>query len=233
MKCNDLIQVLDDYIADKVDVSVDAQIVDHLAECEACRERARLQKEYFVHLAAFNAPKLDSSRTARMLRLAVEEGEKKQSSKKQSLSFMRGFAAASILAVAVAIGINTLKPTDNALVVAGASDLQHEISLVINVPQDIDGAQLILDLPADISIQGLEHLARVEWPVDLKKGSNIIELPINIGPYAEFAEQLTLSASIVYKDKKRDFELDINLASPQNNVHGQFFESLPVRIYYV
>ena len=233
MKCSDLELLIDAYAAGKSEAGANQQIEKHLAECEFCRKQVNQQKEYFLRVSNFNAPALDSSRAARILRLAVAEGQKRQQAKRLNLSFARGFVAASVLAVAVMLGVNTFQTTDNPPDIVAGLDWEREVSLVINVPKDMDGAQLILDLPADISIQGLEHLARVEWPVDLKKGSNIIDLPINIEPYAEFAEQVTLTASIVHNDKKRNFKLDINLASPQNNVHGQIFEEASVRFPYV
>ena len=222
MNCTDLNNLLDDYVADRLEGSLSEQISSHLSECEMCRKLVHQHKEYFVRINTFTAPSLSSSRSARILRLAVAEGQKKLDAKNQRMSFVRGFVAASVLAVTAFIGLNTLQPTSQPTALVGMYDWVEEISLVINVPEDMNGAQLILDLPADISIQGLEHLARVKWPVDLKKGSNVIELPVYIEPYAEYAEVVTLSASIVYKDKKRNFELDINLASPHNAMQGKF-----------
>lgn len=43
--------------------------------------------------------------------------------------------------------------------IVGLLDWEKEISLVINMPNDINDAKLILNLPSDISIQGLEHLS--------------------------------------------------------------------------
>ncbi|MBN1377744.1 MAG: hypothetical protein JXA04_00760 [Gammaproteobacteria bacterium] len=225
MKCNELNNLIDDYIAGQIEAGVEKQISDHLTVCIDCRERVRQYKEYFVRMATFNAPNLDSGRSARILRLAVEEGEKRIAAKKHKLSFMRGFAAASILAVALLFGVNTLNTSNPPSEIVSMYDWERDISLVIHVPNDMDGALLVLDLPDDISIRGLEYLAHIEWPVDLKKGSNVITLPINIEPYAEYAEQLTLAASIEYKDKKRDFMLDISLASPQTGKHSQLFDA--------
>lgn len=233
MKCSDVTHQIEDYLAEELETSLTTEISSHVAKCDACRERLYQHKEYLVRMSTFKAPKLDSSRSARILRRAVEQGQKQENLKKQNLSFVHGFIAASIFAIALVAGFTTFRSDAPPPNIVGIYDWEQEISLVINVPKDMNGAQLILDLPADISIQGLEHLARVEWPIDLKKGSNTIVLPINIEPYAEYAESLSLAATIIYNNSKKDFELDINLDLPQNKARGAIFRLATMLHNYV
>ena len=225
MKCNDILDQLDDFIAKKLDASVAQKISSHIEACGRCQMQLNEHKQYLEHMNSFKTPSLDSSHAARILRNSVEEGEKRINARKQKLSFIGGFVAASTLALSLALIMNLFSTPEKTPTFVGIYDWEQEISLVINVPKDMNGAKLILDLPADISIQGLEHLAIVEWPIDLKKGANTIVLPVNIEPYAEYAEKLSLAASIIYNNNKKDFELDINLDLPHNKARGSILNS--------
>ncbi len=224
MKCSDILDQLDDYVAGTLEPGVAQKVSSHINTCSDCQKQLSEHKRYLKQMNTFESPMLDSSRAARILRKSVEEGEKRQNVRKQRLSFMGGFVAASALALSLAFTINLFSMSEKAPTFVGVYDWEQEISLVINVPRDMDGAKLILDLPADISIRGLEHLATVEWPIDLKKGANTIVLPVNIEPYAEYAETLSLAASIIYNNNKKDFELDIDLDLPHNKARGSTFK---------
>ena len=76
MNCTDLNNLLDDYIAGRLEASLNEQIALHLSKCESCRKLVHQRKEYFVRINTFTAPSLSSSRSARILRLAVAEGQK-------------------------------------------------------------------------------------------------------------------------------------------------------------
>lgn len=212
MTCDHLQTLIEDYIDQQLDNKERAMLEEHFTYCECCQMTKASSLEYRKRIQAFKAPTLDPSSAAKLLRHARETNKHQQQA---TSSFIYGFIAASVLAVAVMVSTHIftdVQPTD----IVSVFDWEKEISLVINVPNDMNDTKLILNLPPDISIQGLEHLSTVEWMINLKKGSNTITLPIQIEPYASYAEDVRLAASLIYKDDKKDFSLDLTLGS-QNN----------------
>ena len=212
MTCDHLQTLIEDYIDQQLDNKERAMLEEHLTYCDCCQATKAASLEYRKQLQAFKAPKLSPDSAARLLRNARTKNEHHQQTKS---SFVYGFAAASILAFAIMISSSMFTETPPPGIV-GVLDWEKEISLVINVPNDMSGAKLVLNLPSDISIQGLEHLSTVEWMINLKKGSNTITLPIQVEPYASYAENVQLAASLIYKNDKKDFSLDLTFGS-QNN----------------
>lgn len=236
MKCTETTQLFDDYLQGSLSKQVHHQLKDHLAGCASCQRELQDHKDYLQSMASFETPKLDSGRAANLLRNAALQGQLEASAKDRKSSFVQGFIAASVMALAVSFGIKQFNGqqavTDQTYVANYGVDAQ-EIALVINAPFDMDGAQLILNLPADVSIQGQEHLATVEWAVDLKKGSNRIVLPVQFEPFAEFAEELMLSASLIYQDGQKDFEVDLTQDASSEQSHGSAQSEEPQRQHHV
>lgn len=212
MTCDHLQTLIEDYINQQLDNKERAMLEEHFSYCESCQITKASSLEYRKKLQAFRAPELAPSSAAKLLRHARAINERQQQA---TSSFIYGFIAASVLAVAVLVGTRIFtdaQPTD----IVSVFDWEKEISLVINVPNDMNDAKLILNLPPDISIQGLEHLSTVEWMLNLKKGSNTITLPIQVEPYANYAEDVRLAASLIYKNNKKDFSLDLTFGSRSN-----------------
>lgn len=205
MTCDNLQTLIEDHIDQQLGHKERAILEEHLIYCECCQATQVASLEYRKQLQAFKAPKLSPSSAARLLKHARTKNEHRQQSKS---SFVYGFVAASMLAFAIIISSSIFTEKQPANIV-GLLDWEKEISLVINVPNDMNGAKLVLNLPSDISIQGLEHLSTVEWMVNLKKGSNTITLPIQVEPYAGYTENVQVAASLIYKNNKKDFSLDL------------------------
>ena len=209
MTCDHLQTLIEDYIDQQLDNKESAMLEEHLTYCEYCQATQAASLTYRKQLQAFKAPELSPSSAARLLKNARTKNEHHQQTKS---SFIYGFVAASILAFAIMISSSIFTEIQPPGIV-GVLDWEKEISLVINVPNDMSDAKLVLNLPSDISIQGLEHLSTVEWIINLKKGSNTITLPIQVEPYASYAEKIQLAASLIYKNNKKDFSLDLTFDS--------------------
>lgn len=200
------------------------QLAQHLQACTACSAVAAKHQQYKTVLAGFSTPPLNRARAARMIRLA--DAQAQQSASLLSRPFTQGFAAAALMAVALTVGINGFEnPIDieSTEVLVAEYDWTQEVTIAITVPQDMVAAQLVLQLPADMSIEGYEYLSEVVWPIDLKEGRNTIVLPVLIDQMAQFSEQLSVPASLIYDNKQKDFELELLLGAQalQQSSHGQ------------
>jgi len=81
------------------------------------------------------------------------------------------------------------------------------------VPRDMNQANLIIEFPADLRWSGLEDMEKIEWPVNLVKGENILELPVSytLGKFSKSPQ--VIKASIRYGDTSRSFALPVSLST--------------------
>lgn len=222
MKCIETTDLFDDYIAESLPEPTQLKLASHLESCSQCQLDLQEHRAYLKCMAEFKTPRLDSGRAANMLRLAAIQGEQLEQKRVRKSSFIQGFVAASVMALAVSFGVQQFnhEPQASQAYVANYGVNAQEIALVINAPFDMNGAELVLSLPADVSIQGQEHLATVTWSVDLSEGANRIVLPVQFEPFAEFAEELMLTASLRYQDGRKDFQVDLQQGSQAMDSHS-------------
>lgn len=207
MNCNECDRYIDKGLNAKHSDSEREQFLAHTESCASCSLQWREHQQYLAIMAGVNEPDINPKVAAILLRTAAKPALVKQ-------PFVQGFMAASVLAVAVLIGVagfNANSPNSAPLATLGSDGWSQDVTIAITVPHDMDGAQLVLRLPDDISIEGYEYLSQVQWPVSLKQGRNTIVLPVSVDDFAQYAEQMVLSASLIYNNVKKDFELDLNL----------------------
>lgn len=226
INCDDFDNQLNAFIRDGLGVDAHIAMRDHVVGCSACAQLLQERKAYLNAVCAVKAPALSPNKSAQLLANAVEQGKKRSPAADNDYGFIKGFIAASVLAVAVFIGFNqyqTLvlnnKPqlVEHSIPIMPSVSDSREITLIIHSPQKMEAAQLVIQLPVELSIAGEEHLSEVEYIVDLQAGENRFVLPIVPEPYAMYVEDLKLSASLLYKNSKKDFELDIDLTTPQKS----------------
>lgn len=223
MKCQDFELQLDAYSNGDLAPLQQQQMAAHASQCTACRQSQVQHHIYCKAAAAFSTPELRGASKARLLH-TLNNGYSNQTPAKSHAfkNFAGGFAAASMLAIALFIGHNatqTQAPTGFQQFVSYEEDLQREITIVINAPADMNSAELVLNLPSDMSIVGEDYLDQIQLSVDLKKGANQITLPVMIEPYAIYADSIALAASLNYKNQQKTFSLNVELDTPQDEAH--------------
>lgn len=231
MNCHDFEANIDALIGNSLDDNSVHEMHQHSAECSDCANSMRQHAAYLNLIKQWQEPNLSEHKKAHLLAslnhttLNKTHDSNKNSNERTKPSvhsFASGFAAASFLAVSVFIGSQFLNNNQNADLNSYAdfdSRLNQEITLVINVADDIPNAELHLDLPAELSVVGQEYLSQVNLPLSLKKGRNTIVIPVQLEEFALYANDVVVDASLIYKNSKKDFALDLDqhldLDSPQ------------------
>ena len=129
-----------------------------------------------------------------------------------NFNFIKGFAAASVIFISLLTSWyfwqnntgNKFADQQNAL-------FSTNVTLVISVPADMPNTDLNIVLPENVALAGYEGLKEVSWPVDLKKGPNILSLPIEVAHTHDFSNTLNFIAKINYNNKQKEFNLKTNL----------------------
>lgn len=217
MKCIDFEERLKKASVSPLEESERAQMLQHEIVCADCAESAAVHADYIERLSHFKEPELGGELKSRLLSMAEHKRASTRRPTHVSVAFASGFIAASVLALATVIGLKFYQQhsePDWESLFAQEALLIRDVTLVIEVPQDMPDASLMLSLPSEINISGYGELAEVTWPVSLKKGVNKIVLPVQLEPFAMFSDRIVLAGSLVYKSKKKEFSLDIDLDTP-------------------
>ena len=131
-----------------------------------------------------------------------------------NVSFLQGFIAASVLAVSVLGTYTAFNNNEQAVQLVAtqqASVISTEATLVIYAPEDLNDADLDLILPEQVAIVGFDNIQQLSWPVDLKKGSNTLSLPIRVNMDKSLEQPLSIMATLYHEADERNFEININL----------------------
>lgn len=196
-------------------------MLHHAKQCASCQQRIADTERYLNTLEMLEGPELGAGGAQRILnRLNVEIERKSQTELQGALPWWRngfslGFATASFLCVSVVMLMSLNVAPKQAVPVAQINHGVHEqnISLVIDVPRDMNQANLIIEFPASLRWRGLEDMEKIEWPVNLQKGENILELPVSytLGEFSKTPQ--VIKASIRYGDISRSFALPVSLST--------------------
>lgn len=237
MKCSMIENRLDEYDSGDLSSELSELMDGHIKGCADCQELVEEHRRYRQLMSGFEAPEAAPGQMARLLRHATIEGQRSELHRHGRQSFVKGFAMASSIALAVVLAWQALLPSplpgieQTDLTAVAIEPVQAtEITVVINVPANMTGANLALSLPEGIRLEGLEEYASVAWPVDLDKGANVLTLPVTVSGAEPLPEQLYIAATIEYQDKVKVFQLPVQLtvgdaASPELGLYSNSISS--------
>lgn len=222
MNCEDMKNNLD---AICQSVTKSDKVEKHIAHCSQCEDIVEEHQQYLKAMKNFQTPELEIGQAAKLLADA-----KKAQTKPAEFGFFKGFAAASMMFVALFSSWHVLQnDAPQVMQIVSAEGLSTDVTIVIYVPEDMPNADLQITLPDNVQLAGLSNLSTISWPVDLKAGANTLSLPIDIGEGVNLAESLRFMASINYNDKNKEFEVNVNLTAPQNQAqHKALTSRLPL-----
>jgi len=220
MICEDTLMQLDEFCRDQLSAEATLALQTHVDQCSLCHTVVVEHREYLQRMVKFEAPTPATGTNARLLRQAREIAESRQVRAGRQSSFMQGFAAASVMAMALFGSFLVLQDDgEQNLDPMLAEWIQpweaQEVTVVINVPVDLPGAQLALQMPAELRLQGYNELDRLSWQVDLKKGANTLTLPITVQPGTDLTQPIFISAEVGYQNQYKGFQLPVELKTPQ------------------
>jgi hypothetical protein len=196
-------------------------LLHHAKHCSSCQQRLVDTQRYLQTIASLEQPELGLAGAQRVLgRLGAKIEQKSQAERQSFLPWWRrgfglGFVTASILCAAVVLFLPRNETAQKLIPVAQIDRGVHEqnIALVIDVPLDMSQANLILEFPANLRWSGLEDMERIEWPVNLQKGENILELPVSYALGNIPQKPQVITASIRYGETSRSFALPVSLST--------------------
>lgn len=182
MQCENRQSMLDDYLDGTLEATVRDELVGHIGICTRCQQELGALEVIRGALRALPVMPARENFASEAIALAAEKG---QPDSKKAPGFMHWFGAgfAGALAAGLAIWGFTLtfqlwQPQAPKAKFSIALYQPRKISLAFNAPTDVKNVTVSIELPAQFELVGHAGRQKLSWKTSLKKGRNILTLPV-------------------------------------------------------
>lgn len=205
MNCKIILTELDDFLDDGLKPAQHEQMRVHLSECDSCHQAWQQELQFRQVLKEHAIPTPDLGLEERAFAKIPSKAERSHKN-----AFVAGFsgamAAGIMILIAAAMFFNPVTQTT----VPNITLTMHQskkVQMVFDVPEMVANATFSLKVPSHIQIAGKSGLHQIEWQTALKKGKNLLSLPI----VATAANSGELIAEIRYGDQVKTFRLKLDI----------------------
>lgn len=198
MRCVDIDKHIDGFL-DKQSTPEDLLAFDHhVSQCAECAEKLEIAKSLSSGLRNQPLPHY----SAKFKQRAFAEVRRQYKGEKQrdhGYSFATGFATAAVVSLVIWF-VSSVYLADTLIeqpqMISVAMNQAQTVSLIFDSHTDIQQANLSIDLPDNMELDGYPGRRELSWQTSLKKGQNILTLPILAIEYG----QGELLAQLSYDD---------------------------------
>lgn len=196
MLCNECKENLRSWLRNELSAAQAGRIEQHIALCEGCSIAAYNEKAIHNSLQdSLAVPAPSSDFEERVLGAATgRNGRARSGASSHVWSLpLAGGAVAATLVIGIALGLgwkSGLEPeADMALFgaeQAGSSKspivepVARNVRLAFSSRETLEGVTLTVELPPHVEVSSYPGHQRLSWKVDLDKGENVVNLPLNI-----------------------------------------------------
>ena len=192
MTCRQFHQLVDRLVVGDLPPNEQVKLRAHAANCPDCSEVFAMEHRLNDGLTDQHIPEpsLDFEARVRKLALASQDDAANEGWSKP----IWGSAVAAVLALGLFIGVQMNNPesdgpapglastesdsADNGTPVVQAQ--QKSVRLAFNSKAPMDNVTLTLEMPPHAELSPFPGRQVVSWKVDLKKGDNVLVLPVNV-----------------------------------------------------
>ena len=193
MKSEHITDLLHDYVDAALSRADAEAVMRHLEACVQCSTELSELQALTRSLAGVPAPSPRAGVLERMLRTAAHTAVAPEPWWRGSISRRAGLSAAAVLLLAVGFGLGLQtghrNPAGPQIVLAAETiklgrDVQT-IGLMLRATDMVQDARISVWLPDDVQIAGRPNVRHLSWRTDLKRGPNLLELPLlATGPHS-------------------------------------------------
>ncbi len=214
MNCKIILTELHDFLDDELKPAQHEQMRAHLSECDSCHQAWQKELQFRQVLKEHTIPVPALGMEERAFAKVPRKAERSHKN-----AFVAGFsgamAAGVMILIAAAMFFNPVTQTT----VPNITLTMHQskkVQMVFDVPEMVANATFSLKVPSHIQIAGKSGLHQIEWQTALKKGKNLLSLPI----VATAANSGELIAEIRYGDQVKTFRLKLDIQTMEQGQLG-------------
>lgn len=195
MLCIECKNNLRSWLRSELSAAQASRVEQHIAVCKSCSIAAHNEKVILDSLrASQSVPAPSNGFEERMLAAATGQGGQSRTEalpRRWSTSAAGGaIAAALVVGIALGFGWNSDREpeTDVASSVPQtggekslvAEPVARNVRLAFSSREALDGVTLTVELPPHVEVASYPGHQKLSWKVDLDKGENVVNLPLNI-----------------------------------------------------
>ena len=212
MRCNEALNILDEYLDEDLAFRPSRELETHVARCGVCQDELAQRRELRVRLANLAVAGPSEDFFDRALANAAQIRTRRRSDGGKVRGKTRKFALAAAVACAFAAAVALQQPSiENPFAnVPEATIAMHEVTpvnLVFWAERELQDARLSIQLPEGIELAGYEKRSALTWTTDLEAGRNLLRLPL-VGHVATAKD---VTATLEHPQGTKKFRLKITV----------------------
>ncbi len=180
MRCNQLPDILDDYLDGTSDQDVARALLEHVESCARCDEIIGRERDLRVALAGLPVEGPDDNFFEQAINRATRQTTNTTLTRPWPVRF--GGAVAAVFAVLFVAALLIQQPfatsSSELPEVTLALAEPKSVALVFNSEDALHDARISLQLPPGIELLGYNGRKELSWTTDLEKGKNVLRLPL-------------------------------------------------------
>lgn len=203
MNCSDIDEFLDDFLGEALSPLAIVAFEQHIAKCSNCKNKVAEAKAIQTEMRNIAVPQPSYGFEQRVFE-NVRKHYKEEPNWHFSPRLAAGIASLSAVSLAIWLVIGQQAPVspESPQMVSIALNQTHPVRLMFDADRAIKQAELSINLPENIELEGYPGYRQLKWKTNLKKGQNLLALPIKATSFGqgEIHTQLSYNNSVRYHD---------------------------------
>ncbi|MCK4710597.1 MAG: zf-HC2 domain-containing protein [Gammaproteobacteria bacterium] len=211
MKCTDINIYIDEYLDRQLSSEDRISFEQHVSGCVECACRLKQARTLLTKLQDITVPEYSAHFEQRVFS-EVRRQYKDEKRSHSGFNFSAGFATAAVASFAIWFVSTVYLPEtqlEQPQVISLVMNQTQTVKLMFDAHKDIQQAQLSINLPGNMQLEGYPDRRTLSWKANLQKGQNILALPII--PVVQ--GQGELFAQITYGDTVKTFSVVLKTSS--------------------
>jgi hypothetical protein len=228
MNCENFVHTLHAWLDGQLDAAHATAMHEHASRCRGCALAASDERIIRTALRELPVPALRPDFKREAVRAARVAGRTLRRKMLEHDVRIAALAASSAIAVLVFAALRTPVPTrseqgfdtvsaDKVEVYAVTEGEVQALRLRIQSPRDFDGVRFSVELPDDVSLAGQPGVRAMTWEGRLRKGSNVLELPL----LAQAGAAGRVATRVAWGEFERHLETRLVSVPPDRNARSK------------
>lgn len=225
MKCTDIQINIDNYLDRQLSLIEKIAFEEHVADCDECASHLKQARDILTKLQNLAVPE-NSFNFDKRIFSEVRKQYKEHKQPQHGFGFATGFATAAVASLAIWFVSATYLPiqqVEHPQIISMTMNQSQTVRLLFDSDIDIQQAELKIDLPGNMHLEGYSGRNSLTWQTSLQKGQNVLALPV----IATRQGKGELVAQLSYEDTVKTFSVVLK-ASLDGVLKYQLKEVKPV-----